>query len=57
MMDDEYKITILCPWHEVKKGGFATALSAYEHMIQMDEIARDDVISAKIEKTEREFSE
>lgn len=50
VMDYEYRVTITCPWHEVKAGGFPTALSAYECIIEMDEISRDDVLSVKIER-------
>lgn len=53
-MDYEYRITITCPWHEVKTGGFPTALAAYEYVIEMDEISRDDVLSVKIERVKRE---
>lgn len=53
-MECEYKITILCPWHEVGTRGFATALAAYEYLAEMDEITRGDVISVKIERVKRE---
>lgn len=55
-MGVEYKITVLCSWHEVKSGGFATALDAYEHIASMPEIGRDDVISIKVERISSELS-
>jgi len=53
VMDYEYRVTILCPWHEVKAGGFPTALAAYEYIASMDEISRDDVNHVKIERIKR----
>lgn len=53
LTDFEYQVTILCPWHEVKKGGFPTALSAYEYVASMEEISRGDVNHVRIEKVER----
>lgn len=53
LTDFEYQVTILCPWHEVKKGGFPTALSAYEYVASMEEISRDDVNHVKIERVKR----
>ena len=52
-MDYEYRVTILCPWHEVKTGGVPTALAAYEYIASMDEISRGDVEHVKIEKVAR----
>lgn len=53
LVDFEYQITILCPWREVKKGGFPTALAAYEYVARMEEISRDDVNHVKIERVKR----
>jgi hypothetical protein len=46
----KYKVSILCPWHEITAGGFDTALDAYEYVAQMDDLTREDVISIKIER-------
>ena len=46
----KYKVTVLCPWHEITAGGFDTALDAYEYVAQVHEISRDDVIRISIER-------
>lgn len=53
-MDYHYRLTVLCPWHEVSVSGFNDALDAYEHLATMDEIGRNDVVSVKIERVKRE---